>query len=331
MKRFLPVAALLSVALLTGCATQDYKMYTDTQRAIASANATAESAKYAALAEIARTGDATAKVAAVMSINFGGLNNNRNQQQILPPRSAGDIALQWTSILLPSLTQFYGINANRQVAITQSNNATALALRQSDNQVLTTTNTNNTFANIAGAGLTATTTTATAGLTAATAGLAAAVDLGKAGLTATTTTATAGLTAAVDLGNAGLTATTTTAAAGLTATTTTAAAGLTATTSAASAGLTATNTAASAGLAATNTAASAGLAAASDLAKAGLTASTTVSGQGSAASVSISKDASDAVQSIANALKDIQPNVTTTNNTSYSCPAGQTLTAGSCV
>jgi hypothetical protein len=238
MKRFLTVAALLSVALLTGCATNDYKMYTDTQRAIASANATAESAKYAALAEIARTGDATAKVAAVMSINFGGLNNNRNQQQIVPPKSAGDIALQWTSLLLPNLTQFYSINANRQVAITQSNNATALGIKQSDNQVATTTNTNNTFATIAGAGLTAVTTTA-----------------------------------------------------------------------------------------------GAGLAATVDVAKSGLTATTTVSGQGSAASASISKDASDSIKAISDAMKDIQPNVTTTttNNTSYSCPAGQTLTAGSCV
>jgi hypothetical protein len=258
MKRFLTVAALLSVALLTGCATQDYKMYTDTQRAIASANATAESAKYAALAEIARTGDSAAKVAAVMSINFGASNNNRNQQQIVPPRSAGDIALQWTSLLLPNLTQFYSINSNRQVAITQSNNATALGIKQSDNQVATTTNTNNTFANIAGAGLTAVTTTA----------------------------------------GAGLTAVTTTAGAGLTAVTTTAGAGLAATV---------------------------------DVAKAGLTATTTVSGQGSAASASISKDASDSIKAISDAMKDIQPNVTTTNNTSYSCPVGQTLVSGNCV
>jgi hypothetical protein len=237
MKRFLSIAALLSVALLTGCASQDYKMYADAQRAIASANATAESAKYAALAEIARTGDATAKVAAVMSINFAASNNNRNQQQqILPPKSAGDIALQWTSLLLPNLTQFYSISANRQIAVTQSNNATALGIKQSDNQVATTTNTNNTFANIAGAGL-----------------------------TAVTTTAGAGLTATVDV------------------------------------------------------------------AKSGLTATTTVSGQGSAAAASISNDGSVAIQAIADAMKDIQPTVTTTNNTVYSCPVGQTLTAGSCV
>lgn len=238
MKRFLSIAALLSVALLTGCATQDYKMYTDTQRAIASANATAESAKYAALAEIARTGDSAAKVAAVMSINFAGSNNNRSQQQILPPKSAGDIALQWTSLLLPNLTQFYSINANRQVAVTQSNNATALGIKQSDNQLATTTNTNNTFANIAGAGLAATS------------------DVAKAGLNATV-----------------------------------------------------------------------------DVAKSGLTAATTISGQGSSASASISKDASDAIKAIADAMENIQPNVTTTNsnNTSYSCPAGQTLVAGSCV
>ena len=193
MKRLLLIA--ISALALTGCATQDYKMYADTQRAIASANATAESAKYAALAEIARTGDSAAKVAAVMSINFAASNNNRNQQQqILPPKSAGDIALQWTSLLLPNLTQFYSINANRQIAVTQSNNATALGVKQSDNQALVTTNTNATFANIAGAGLTAVTTTAGAGLTAT-------VDVAKAGLTATTTVSGQGNTAITNVSN----------------------------------------------------------------------------------------------------------------------------------
>ena len=204
MKRLLLIA--MSALALTGCATQDYKMYADTQRAIASANATAESAKYAALAEIARTGDSAAKVAAVMSINFAASNNNRNQQQqILPPKSAGDIALQWTSLLLPNLTQFYSINANRQIAVTQSNNATALGVKQSDNQALVTTNTNATFANIAGAGLTAVTTTAGAGLTAVTttagAGLTATVDVAKAGLTATTTVSGQGNTAITNVSN----------------------------------------------------------------------------------------------------------------------------------
>ena len=193
MKRLLLIA--MSALALTGCATQDYKMYADTQRAIASANATAESAKYAALAEIARTGDSAAKVAAVMSINFAASNNNRNQQQqILPPKSAGDIALQWTSLLLPNLTQFYSINANRQIAVTQSNNATALGVKQSDNQALVTTNTNATFANIAGAGLTAVTTTAGAGLTAT-------VDVAKAGLTATTTVSGQGNTTITNVSN----------------------------------------------------------------------------------------------------------------------------------
>jgi hypothetical protein len=101
----------------------------------------------------------------------------------------------------------------------------------------------------------------------------------------------------------------------------------------AGAGLTAVTTTAGAGLTAVTTTAGAGLAATVDVAKAGLTATTTVSGQGSAASASISKDASDSIKAIADAMENIQPNVTTTNsnNTSYSCPAGQTLVAGSCV
>lgn len=127
---------LAVVATLAGCSSQDYVTYAETQRRIAEAQAMSETARYAALAEIAKAGDGTAKVAAVISINMagnGGSSGFRNQP-IAMPESIGDKALKWTAALFPSLTQFYSINANRQIAITQSNNATAASI--SNNQAM---------------------------------------------------------------------------------------------------------------------------------------------------------------------------------------------------
>ena len=193
--------AFITVALLalTGCATnKDYQMYAETQNSIAQANAMAETARYAALAEIAKTGDPGARVAAVMSINFGSQGGNGPRvQQVAPPKTFGDTALQWTSVLLPSLTNIYGITANRQVAITQSNNAAAVAK-----------STNDTFATMNGNMATSNTAIANSGFTAVT-------DVSKAGIAQVGTTAAAGLTATTNVANTvGITA-----AAGLTAVT----------------------------------------------------------------------------------------------------------------
>lgn len=171
--RVLSLAAAAFALVLSGCASTDYKMYAETQAKIAQAQAQAEamkeSARYAALAEIAKSGDSAAKVAAVMSINFGaaGAGTSSAPRSIVmnPPKTWNDHLLQWTGVVLPSLTNLYGISANRQVAITQSNNQAAVA-----------TSTNNTFAamnsnmatsntSIAAAGLTATKDVATAGIT----------------------------------------------------------------------------------------------------------------------------------------------------------------------
>jgi hypothetical protein len=142
---------LLAVAatLLTGCATnKDYQLYAETQQKIAHSQALTETARYAALAEIAKTGDPGARVAAVMSLNFGAQgSNNPRVNQVAAPKTFGDTALQWTSVLLPGLTNLYGITANRQIAITQSNNATAVA--KSTNETFATMNGNMATSNTA--------------------------------------------------------------------------------------------------------------------------------------------------------------------------------------
>jgi len=192
------IVIALTVAVMTvGCATnKDYQLYAETQQKIAHAQAMSDTARYAALAEIAKTADPGARVAAVMSINFGSQSGNSPKvQQVNPPKTFGDTALQWTSILLPSLTNIYGITANRQVAVTQSNNAASVA--QSTNATFATMNgnmaTSNT--NIANAGFTAVTTVANTGI--AQVGATAA-----AGLTAVTTVNANSNTAITNVANA---------------------------------------------------------------------------------------------------------------------------------
>ena len=192
----------VAVLALTGCATnKDYQLYAESQQKIAHANAMAETARYAALAEIAKSGDTASRVAAVMSLNMGAGQGAKAPQQINPPKTFGDTALQWTSVLLPSLTQVYGINANKQVAITQSNNSAAVAR-----------STNETFATMNGNMATSNTAIANAGFTAVT-------NVANNGLTAVTTTAANGLTATTNVANTGIAQVGTTAGAGLTAAT----------------------------------------------------------------------------------------------------------------
>ena len=186
-----------TVMLLTGCATNnDYKLYAETQQKIAQAQAMSDTARYAALAEIAKTADPGARVAAVMSLNFGSQGGNGPRvNQVAAPRTFGETALQWTSVLLPSLTNIYGITANRQVAVTQSNNAAAVA--QSTNATFATMNGNMATSNtaIAGAGFTAVTNVANTGI--AQVGATAA-----AGLTAVTTVNANSNTAITSVANA---------------------------------------------------------------------------------------------------------------------------------
>jgi hypothetical protein len=123
MKKLAIVSAIAAITLTTGCASMtDYNLYSQTQQIIAQKNAEAEIARSNALKEIAAMGSDTAKVAAVMSLQFSAQNSQR-QQQIAAPSSMGDTMLKWASVLVPSLTQFYAIGKSTEVAITHSNNS----------------------------------------------------------------------------------------------------------------------------------------------------------------------------------------------------------------
>ena len=128
MKLITPLLAALS---LTGCATGQYEAYAAAHKA----QAAAQTARYQALADIAKQGDTTAKVAAVMSLQMGGGQQNT---QINAPKNWADYALQWTGLLLPTFGQVYTINKQTSLGLRQSDNATAVAV-----------STNNAFVGIA--------------------------------------------------------------------------------------------------------------------------------------------------------------------------------------
>jgi hypothetical protein len=134
-------AICIAIIALSGCANVEYKQYLDTQAKIettaaagrsaeAVARHNADAAKYKAMADIAASGTEAAKVAAVMAIALGGQAGNSQAapattQLQAPPTNQ---ALQWASVLVPSLTNIAGIAANMRVATVQSNNARDVAV-----------------------------------------------------------------------------------------------------------------------------------------------------------------------------------------------------------
>lgn len=137
---------VFSILLLAGCSTtKEYEMYVDAHKA----RAAADVAKYQALADIAKTGDSAAKVAAVLSLSMGSTSQTNNPS-IATPKSTADTILQFGSLLLPQLTQIYAINKQAATAITQSNNATSLGVVQAEQTSATAIATTNAFVGIAG-------------------------------------------------------------------------------------------------------------------------------------------------------------------------------------
>jgi hypothetical protein len=109
-------------------------MYAQTQQLIASKQAEADIARSNALKEIAAQGDSAAKVAAVMSLQFGTVSQPKGNGQVAAPTSFGDTMLKWAGVLVPGLTQVYAIGKSTDVAITHSNNS--VKSQQSNNEMV---------------------------------------------------------------------------------------------------------------------------------------------------------------------------------------------------
>lgn len=116
------------LVILVGCATND-AYYAAIQHAneqnarIELARAHAEAERLDALRSMAISGDETSRTAAIMGLSFagqtaGGSSGGGSAAGIAAPRapeSPGDTALRWASVVLPSVTNLYGINRNAAI------------------------------------------------------------------------------------------------------------------------------------------------------------------------------------------------------------------------
>jgi len=306
------IAISIAALFMAGCATNtDYKMYAETQQKIAQAHAVAQTARYNALAEIAKSGDNAAKVAAVLSIHMGnsGGSGQAPQQNVAAPEDLNQKMLRWAGVLLPTVTQGLGIaaqlhaaNVQKQIAVTQSNNAAATAQ-----------STNNTFAAMSNNMATSNTNIAKAGFDA----------VGAAG------------TALTNVATAGLTATQNTATAGLTATQNTATAGFTGIQNVATAGITGVNNAATAGFNSATSLGTSGITGVTNTANTGITGINTAIANSNALTTGVATGYTTALQSAIAKLTGTTTTTTTTNTTTTTtnnnvCPVGQILTGGTC-
>jgi hypothetical protein len=132
MKRILLATA---VALtLTACATNQDAYY-NAIAAREARQAEQELRADTAIAQMAASGDAQAKGMALMHFAMKANSVKQNQQAIAAPKSVADQLLPWASLIVPSITQFYSITKNAEIAINSSNNA--LAGKVDDNDMVT--------------------------------------------------------------------------------------------------------------------------------------------------------------------------------------------------
>lgn len=135
MKHLLLIPALA----LAACSTKnDVVMNYDYQLAVAET----EKARMEAIKEIARQGDTGAVAAAMMMQNQGKTSH-------AAPSSGGDTALAWASVIVPSTVQAAGIAVNGLVSRTQSDNNKDVAIVNSNNNSAVAIHTNDTMADIA--------------------------------------------------------------------------------------------------------------------------------------------------------------------------------------
>ena len=125
--------AIAAAALtLTACATGNDAYYAAV-REREQRQADQELRSDTAIAQMAASGDAQAKGMAIMYFASKG-QNKAAQQAIAAPKSIAEQILPWASLLVPSITQIYGIKAQTDVAINNSNNA--LEAKKSDNGMI---------------------------------------------------------------------------------------------------------------------------------------------------------------------------------------------------
>lgn len=196
------ITAVLTLLLLTGCASSTSQYYEAVQRA-AEANSKAAQAKFDALSAIAASGDGQAASAAVMALAL-------TQTQSITPIPQKSEAIQWASILASPVTSLgmMWMQADSAKTMARYNAQVDLASVQADAE--TQQALYGSFSDISSAGFTAVsnvdyTPFVDGMVTLGTAGIDGAVDLGTAGFDSNVTLGTAGINGVVDVATTGIT------------------------------------------------------------------------------------------------------------------------------
>ncbi len=128
------IAILAAALTLTACATGNDAYYAAVE-AREKRLAEQEMRADMAIVEMATKGDAQAKGAAQMYFALKNAGSKSNQQMIAAPKSTAEALLPWAALIVPSITQFYSISKNAEIALNSSNNA--LAGKLADNDMIT--------------------------------------------------------------------------------------------------------------------------------------------------------------------------------------------------
>lgn len=114
------VLAVAGLAVLTGCASsKEYTSYLAAHQAAHESRATAEKARFDAIAEIAKnSADPAARTAAVMALAMA-----KSESQVAPPAPPQNEMLQWASVFVPALTNLGANFFTYRLGMVNSNNA----------------------------------------------------------------------------------------------------------------------------------------------------------------------------------------------------------------
>jgi hypothetical protein len=118
------IATLAAALTLTACATGNdayYQAIAAREARIAEQELRADTA----VAQMAAAGDQQAKGMGLMYFALKANSAKQNQQAIAAPKSTAEALLPWAALVIPSLTQFYSIQKNAEIAINSSNNSLA--------------------------------------------------------------------------------------------------------------------------------------------------------------------------------------------------------------
>jgi hypothetical protein len=132
MKRI--ILATVVALTLTACATNQDAYY-NAIAAREARQAEQELRADTAIAQMAASGDAQAKGMALMHFAMKANSVKQNQQMIAAPKSTAEALLPWAALIVPSITQFYSITKNAEIAINSSNNS--LTGKIDDNDMVT--------------------------------------------------------------------------------------------------------------------------------------------------------------------------------------------------